>query len=304
MRIGYSKIEPGRPRLTADLARGRLAVLRLDRLDDLAGLDELRGHAIRIEPDTHGVLAPECVHVAHSGDPPQDIEYIDLRVIVQVRGIVTAVGRDQVDHADHVRRGLLDGHAELLHFRRQHGLGRLDAVLDVDRGNVLRIADVEGRNDIREAVAGAVRAKVDHPFDAVDLLLDRRAHGLGHGLGIGAGVGGGDLDLGGRDLGILRNGQDEEANATDQEHEQGQHGRKNRPPDEEVDHAVAHLAREWGVERREWGERERCLSPHSPFLTAVAPCWTWNRAPSPSWQDSAVVDSHRPQVRGLVRPGC
>ncbi len=124
----------------------------------------------------------------------------------------------------------------------KHGLGRLDAVLDVDRADVLRIADVEGRDDGRDAVAGAVGVEVDHPLDAVDLLLDRRGDRLGDRLGIGAGVGRRDLDLGRRDLGILRDRQDEDADAADQQHEQGQHGREDRPPDEEVDHARLYLA--------------------------------------------------------------
>ena len=74
------------------------------------------------------------------------------------------------------------------------------AVLDVDRADVLRIADVEGRDDRRDAVARAVGAEVDHPLDAVDLLLDRRRDRLGDGLGVGAGVGRRDLDLRRRDL--------------------------------------------------------------------------------------------------------
>ena len=47
-----------RHRLAADPAGGRLAILRLDRGDHLARLDELGRHAVGIEPDPHRVFAP------------------------------------------------------------------------------------------------------------------------------------------------------------------------------------------------------------------------------------------------------
>ena len=205
------------------------------------GRDQLGGQAIGIEPDSHGVLAAEGAHVADARNPSQYVECVDLRVVVEERRVIASVGRNQVHHADHVGRRLLDRHAELLHFGRKHGLGGLHAVLDVDGGDVLGVADVKGRHDRGNAVAGAVGVEVDHPLDAVELLLDRRGDRLGDGLSVGAGEGGGHLHLRRRDLGILGDRQQEDANAADQEHEQGQHGREDRPADEEIDHEGSYL---------------------------------------------------------------
>ena len=150
--------------------------------------------------------------------------------------VVATVGRDQVDDADHVGRRLLDRHAELLHRVGQARLRRLNLVLHVHRGDVERVADVEGGDDLRQPVARAVRGEVRHPLDAVHLLLDRRRHRVGDRLGVGAGVGRRDLDLRRDDLGIERNRQQKDADAPDQEHQEGNHRREDRPFDEEVDH--------------------------------------------------------------------
>ena len=181
-------------------------------------------------------LRPEHVGVADAVDPLEDVGDVDLAVIVQEVGVVPAVGRDQVDDADHVGRRLLDRHAVLLDLGRELGLGRLHPVLDVDGGHVLRVADVERGHDVRHAVAGAVGVVIDHPLGAVDLLLDRRGDGPGDAQGVGPGVGRGHLDLGRGDLGILRDRQQERADPADQEHQEGRDRGEDRPADEEVDH--------------------------------------------------------------------
>ena len=157
-------------------------------------------------------------------------------VVVEEGRVVPAVGRDEVDDADHVGRGLLDRHPVLLDLGREARLGRRHLVLDVDGGDVLVVADVERGDDVGQAVGGAVRVEVDLPLDAVDLLLDRGRDGVGDGLGVGAGVGRGDLDLGRHDVRVERDRQDEDADAADQQHQQGQHRGEDRPADEEVDH--------------------------------------------------------------------
>ena len=185
-----------RGRLAADLAHRRLAVLGLDRLDHLGRRDELRGHPVRVEPDPHGVLPPERRHVADPGDPLQHVEHVDLAR--NCRGTSSRYrpsGETRLTTQTMSVDVFLIVTPYCLTSGGRTACGRLHAVLDVHRADVLRVPDVERRDDRRDAVARAVRAEVDHPLDAVDLLLDRRRHGLGHGLRIGAGVGRRDLDL-------------------------------------------------------------------------------------------------------------
>ncbi len=64
-------------------------------------------------------------------------------------------------------------------------------------------AQLEGHVQEHLAVVRAARRHVQHPLDAVDLLLDGRGHGGGHRLRIGAGIDGRDLDRRRGHLGIL-----------------------------------------------------------------------------------------------------
>ena len=65
--------------------------------------------------------------------------------------------------------------------------------------------------EIETAIAGRVRRQIDHVFDAVDLLFDRRDHGSGNDIGVGAGILPGHGDGRRRDLRILRDRQAENA---------------------------------------------------------------------------------------------
>ncbi len=121
------------------------------------------------------------------------------------------VGRGEVDDQDEIRVLLLDRHAALVDDRRQRRGGLRDAVLHVDRGDVERIADLEGDGDGRGAVVGARRGHVAHALDAVDLLFERRRHRVGDDLGAGAGIIGADDDLRRRDVGELRDRQQKKA---------------------------------------------------------------------------------------------
>ena len=212
-------------RLSADLAGGGLKVLLLDGLDHVGGRDQERRHLVRVEPDPHRILAAEYGDIADARDSLQDVGDEDLAVIVEEGRVVDRLLRarvelrDEVDDADHVGRGLLDRDAELLHLGGELRLRGLHLVLDVDGADVLRVADVEGGHDVREAVARAVGAEVDQALGAVDLLLDRRGDRLRDADRLGAGVGGGDLHLRRRDLGILSDRQQEGAEAPDQQHQ-------------------------------------------------------------------------------------
>ncbi|MGY3075516.1 hypothetical protein ACVWZZ_001887 [Bradyrhizobium sp. LM6.10] len=65
------------------------------------------------------------------------------------------------------------------------------------------------------------------------LLLDRQRHGVDHGLGAGAWIAGGDLHRRRHHIGILRDREIEQRDAADQDHQQRDDVREDRPLDEE-----------------------------------------------------------------------
>ena len=75
--------------------------------------------------------------------------------------------------------------------------GQRDAVLHQHLGHVQVGAQLEGDRQRVGAVVGALRRHVEHVLDAVDLLLDRRGHGVGHHLGVGPGIAGVTCTVGG-----------------------------------------------------------------------------------------------------------
>ena len=106
-------------------------------------------------------------------------------------------------------------------------------VLHVDLGDVGVGADLERDLHVERAVVAAGRRDVDHPFDAVYLLLQRLRHGRLDYLRVGAGVAGRDLDDRRRDVGVLVDRQgserDEPGERDDDRDDEGEF----RPVDEE-----------------------------------------------------------------------
>jgi hypothetical protein len=137
----------GRRRLT-DLAGGDLNVLLGDRILHVDGGDTEIGEPVGVEPDAHRV--PAVTENLDIADPRQSLQWIDdlqIGVVAERHRIDRAVRRGEIDDEDEVRVLLLNDHAGLIDDRRQRG-GRLrDAVLDVDRGDAQRVADVEGDGD-------------------------------------------------------------------------------------------------------------------------------------------------------------
>ena len=226
----------GRGRL-ADLAGRDLDVLFGQRVLDVHGGDAEIGEPVRIEPDAHRIAAlAEDLHVAHAGQALQRIDDLQRGVIAQRDRIDGMVGRGQVDDEDEVRILLLDGHAGLIDDRRQRR-GRLrDAILHVHRRDRERIADLEGDGDGRGAVVRTGRRHIGHAGDAVDLLFERRRHRVGHDLRAGAGIDRGDDHLGRRDVGKLRDRQQEIADRARHHHDDGDGGGEDRAKGEEADH--------------------------------------------------------------------
>ena len=88
---------------------------------------------------------------------------------------------------------------------------------------------------VDRAVGRRARAEVDQVLDAGELLLDRRGDGLRERLGARARIARGDRDRRRRDLGILRDRQDDYRRDEAREHDDDrEHAREDRALDEEV----------------------------------------------------------------------
>ena len=216
-----------------------------DGADHVAGRHVPRRQLLRVEPDAHAVVArAEERDVADAGDAGQLVLDVDRGVVAQVElveleALLLGFGvgfllRDQVDAQQDAGRLLLGGDALALHVLGELGLGDLDPVLHQHLGHVQVGAQLERDVEEHLAVVGAARRHVDHVLDAVDLLFDRRGDGVGHDLGVGAGVVGRDRDGGRRHLRVLGDRQLRQGHGADDDDDDRQHGREDRPIDEEV----------------------------------------------------------------------
>ncbi len=115
-------------------------------------------------------------------------------------------------------------------------LSSVDAVLDVNGGEVGIAVDIEGGRHRADAVVCAGGRNVLHAFGAVDLLLKGRGDGGLDGLGTGSGIDGRDADLRGREARKLRDGQCRDANRARENNEQGADGGEYGAMNKKVDH--------------------------------------------------------------------
>src|SRR5262249_26479493 len=143
-----------------------------------------------------------------------------------------------------VGRRLYGGDTEPADVLREAWLGDRDAVLY----QLLRFVEVgpelEGDGELHLPVGRRLRRHVEHVFDAVDLLLDRRRDRLGDDLRRRPGVAGGDDDRGRHDLRVLRNREGQVRDGTDDQRHDGDDGGEDRSVDEEAGdvHRLATLA--------------------------------------------------------------
>ncbi len=239
-----------------EAARRHLDVLALDRVDHVGRGEIELGHPLRVEPDAHRVVArAEHLDVADAVQAGQHVLDLQRGVVGDVELVERPVRRVEMDHHHQVGRVLLGRDAAPAHLVRQLRLGDRHAVLDQHLRLVEVGAEREGDGDLDVAVSRRLGDHVEHVLDAVDLLLERRRHGLGHDLGRGARVARGDHDGRRRHLGILGDRQREVGDAADQRDDDRDHGREDRPVDEEVREAHLSLPRaRWARarSRRPW----------------------------------------------------
>ena len=162
-----------RPR--ADAPDRGLDVLRLDRVDDVAGGQIEAGQPVGPHPGAHGVVlrAPQC-RIADAGRALDLVEQVDGDVVRDEQRIVGVLGRIDGDDAEQGRRLLLDGDALALHVRAA-GLDSATCTRLLTL-TVLMSGSVPSSNDTVKRIAAVVAADalhVDHLVDADDLGLDR-----------------------------------------------------------------------------------------------------------------------------------
>jgi len=222
-RHGVLEVDAAGGRRLAELPGRDLDVLFPERLDHVPDGHPPRGEACRIQPDPHAVLLlPKDARFSHAVEPGQLLDHLNRRVVAQVQLVVAPVGRVEVDEHDQVGRPLLRGHPDLPHHLGERGEGDRDAVLDEHLGHVQVRAHLERDRQRVAAVVARLGRHVQHVFHAVDLLLDRRRHGVGQHLRAGPGIRASDLHGRRRDLGVLRNGQREQSGQPDQgDHDRG-----------------------------------------------------------------------------------
>ena len=218
----------------ADLAGGDLDVLAAHRVQHLVGGQILLGDLVRVEPQAHGVVArAEQAHLADPAHPGQLVLDVQGRVVAQVEHVVAFAGRAQMHHHGQVRRALDRGDAELADHVGQARQGLGDPVFDLLLGQVRIGADLEGHGQRHVAVGRGQRVHVEHALDAVDLLFERRCHGLGDDRRVGARELGLDHDRRRRHLGVLRDRQIDHGGQAGDEDQHRQDAGKDRAIDEE-----------------------------------------------------------------------
>jgi hypothetical protein len=164
----------GRRRRRAQHTGCHLNVLLAYRLHHVGRRQTPRREPVRIEPDAHAVLAAaEHLNIADAGDAPKLVAHLQMRVVRQIEHVVALIRRHEMDHHQEVWIGLLGRDADALDFDRQPRQRLRDAVLHLHL-RVVRIGAERKRDGERQrAIGRRLREHVQHPFDAVDLLLER-----------------------------------------------------------------------------------------------------------------------------------
>src|SRR5205807_6099728 len=137
------------------------------------------------------------------------------------------------DHCD-VGRLFFRRYTDALHIGRENGDRDGDAILDQHLGGIEIGAEFESDAQRHVAVARALRRHVEHVFNTIDLLLDRRRNRFRYHLRVGAGIGGRDLDRWWRNVRILRNWKRRKRDHADERDDNADDAREDRPVDEEV----------------------------------------------------------------------
>ena len=231
----YRELEilAGRRRRHAHLAGGHLKVLLLDGADDVIRIKAEALEHFGVQPDAHAVLTyTEDDHIARPRQSGEHVPQVDPGVVAEKKTVVATIRRVEVDDLqDGGGHFFCDG-SLLLHVERQLGHGGGDTILDQNLCHVQIGTDLKGDDQLVSAVAGARRLHVEHVFDSVHLLLDRKRDGVSHHASARPGVGGGYLNGGWCDIGVLGYRQSEHRHHPQDDNQDGNNIRQDWPLNE------------------------------------------------------------------------
>src|SRR4029077_17509950 len=229
---GNRELRAGRRGLAPDAAGRIRGVLLLDRRGYVRhGEAELR-HPVRIEAQDHGeVELAKCARIADAGEPLELVVDIDLRVVVQILGIVPRVVGGQGQHDQEGRLTFLDRDAVAYHLLGQLRLRAGDLVLYVYRRQIRVARDIEVDRQVHDPVARIRRLEVQQPLHARQLLLDRSCYRVGHVLRGRTWVGGLHLDFWRCERRITVDCEPGEGEKPEQHDDDRYDGGENRAPD-------------------------------------------------------------------------
>ena len=191
------------------------------------------GQLVGIEPDAHGILGAEDLHLAHARHPRQDLLQVGLGIVSQVIAVHAAVFRDQAHDHQVVPGGFADLDPLALDHVGQARHGELEFVLHLGPGEVRIGSRGKGQLDAGSARRIAGGGHVQHLVEAGHLLLDDLRHAVFHGLRRGPGIKGGNGDGRRGDGGILGYGQIVDRQAARHHHDDGDDPGEDRTIQEE-----------------------------------------------------------------------
>ena len=255
----HLEVEAEGGRWLADPPGGHLDILLAQGAHDIGGREPAAGELAGIEPHPQGVVAgPEKLDVPHPLDARQRILHLEKRVIGNEQLIEPLPRREEIHAQEDARRLLPRRHPLPAGFLGELRQRHRHPVLRQHLGLVDVGAELEGDVDRRLAVAGALRRQIEHPLDAVDLLLDRRGDRLGDDLRPSAGIERGDGDRGRGDIRILPDRHADQRHAADEEDHHREDGGEDGPVDEELrEHAATVIPWRAGPGLRPAGRRPR-----------------------------------------------
>ena len=164
-----------------------------------------RGNLRRIKPNTHTVrlFAPNR-DVADALDPRDRVANAKRDKIAQVDLIERLRRRNEVDHHENGRRTFANGNSHFFNLFREFRRRQRHAILHENERVVEIRARLKRNAEVHAAVVRTARLHVEHPFDAVDLILDKRRDRIGDCARIGTGIRRADADRRRRHVRILR----------------------------------------------------------------------------------------------------